>query len=229
MIVGSDERRFAWMDEGTTSFNENAAEAEFYPGVATEREDYEGYLMLAGSDFEDPIMRWSDYHSNPMAYTTASYGKPATNLWMLRALLGEDRFVDALQTFVSRWAYKHPLPWDLFHTFDDVTGEDLGWFWRTWYYETWTLDQAVADVRLVDGGTKIVVEDRGMAPMPARLTLTLANGEAVEAEIPVTVWLSGKRSAEIVVKTTSPVMRVEIDAAQAFPDTDRANNVWERT
>jgi hypothetical protein len=64
--------------------------------------------------------------------------------------------------------------------------------------------------------------------MPARLTLTLANGETVEAEIPVTEWLRGKRSAETVISTSSPVIRVEIDAAGAFPDTDRTNNWWER-
>jgi len=228
MIVGNDERRYAWMDEGTTSFNENAAEAEFFPGANTKAEDYEGYLMIAGSDFEGAIMQWSDFHSNPMAYSTASYGKPSTNLWMLRALLGEERFLEAFRTYLARWAYKHPLPWDMFHTFEDVTGEDLDWFWRTWYYETWTLDQAIADVRLVEGGTRIVVEDRGLAPMPARLTLTLADGGTIAAEIPVSEWLSGKRSAELVLQTPAPVVRVEIDAERAFPDTERANNVWER-
>ena len=33
MIVGVDERRHAWMDEGTTTFNENQARMEFFPGV----------------------------------------------------------------------------------------------------------------------------------------------------------------------------------------------------
>jgi hypothetical protein len=228
MIVGNDERRFAWMDEGTTSFNENMAEAEFFPGSRTHEEDYLGYFEIAGSDFEGEIMRWSDFHSNPLAYSPASYGKPATNLWMLRSLLGEERFAEALQAYLARWAYKHPLPWDMFHTFEDVTGEDLEWFWRTWYYETWTLDQAVADVRLVEGGTQVTVRDLGLAPMPARLTLTLADGQKIDAEIPVTEWLQGTRSAEVVIRTPAPVTRVEIDADRAFPDVNRANNVWER-
>ena len=36
------------------------------------------------------------------------------------------------------------------------------------------------------------------------------------------------RSAEVVIRTPAPVTRVEIDADRAFPDVNRANNVWER-
>ncbi|MBE0594161.1 MAG: M1 family metallopeptidase, partial [Gemmatimonadales bacterium] len=228
MIVGNDERRTAWMDEGTTSFNTSAAEDEFYPGRRWELENYDGYLSITRTDLEGPIMTWSDFHTNGMAYGIASYAKPATALWTLHGLLGEELFLKAYRTFIRRWAYKHPKPWDLFNTFNDVTGQDLDWYWRTWYYETWTLDQAVKEVRLVDGGTKIVIEDLGLAPMPVRLTLTKADGATVKAEIPVDIWLTGVKTAETVVKTDSPVVKVEIDAEQVFPDANRGNNVWER-
>jgi hypothetical protein len=228
MIVGNDERRNAWMDEGTTSFNTSAAEDEFYPGRRWELENYQGYLQITRTDLEGPIMTWSDFHTNPMAYGIASYAKPATILWTLHGLLGDSVFAAGYHAFVRRWAYKHPKPWDLFNTFNDVSGQDLDWFWRTWYYETWTLDQAVKDVALVSGGTKIVIEDLGLAPMPVRLTLTTSDGQTTKAELPVDVWLTGKRTAETVVKTASPVVKVEIDAEQVFPDTNRGNNVWER-
>jgi hypothetical protein len=228
MIVGNDERRRAWMDEGTTSFNTSAAENEFYPGRRWELGNYQGYLQITRTDLEGEIMRWSDFHYNGAAYGTASYAKPATLLWTLHGLLGEETFLEAYRTFISEWAYKHPKPWDLFNTFNRVSGQDLSWFWRPWYFETWTMDQAIRDVILESGGTKVVVEDRGLAPMPVRLTLTLANGNTMNAEIEVDRWLTGAREAEIVVKTDSPVTKVEIDAASVFPDTDRRNNVWER-
>jgi hypothetical protein len=228
MIVGTDERRRSWMDEGTTSFNTSAAENEFYPGRRWELENYQGYLQLAGTDLEGEIMRFSDYHTNGAAYGTASYSKPATLLWTLHGLLSEDTFLEAYRTYIQRWAYKHPKPWDLFNTFNDVTGQNLDWFWRTWYYETWTLDQAIEDVRLVDGGTRITIADRGLAPMPVRLTITTADGTIQREEVPVDIWLTGIRSTEIVVSTGSPIVRIEIDTEQVFPDTDRSNNVWER-
>ena len=228
MIVGVDERRHAWMDEGTTSFNTSAAENEFYPGQRWELGNYQGYLQITRTDLEGEIMRWSDFHYNGAAYGTASYAKPAALLWTLHGLLGEDTFLEAYRTYIREWAYKHPKPWDLFNTFDRVSGQNLDWFWRSWYFETWTLDQAIKNVMLEAGGTRIVVEDRGQAPMPVRLTLTTADGETVAAEISVDRWLTGAREADVVVKTTSPVVKVEIDSKQVFPDVNRQNNVWER-
>jgi len=229
MIVGTDERRTAWMDEGTTSFNTGAAEFEFYPGRRWDLGNYSGYIQTALSGLEGPMMRRSDFHYDGTAYGTASYSKPATMLWTLRGLLGEDVFRQAYHTYVRRWAFKHPKPWDFFNTFNDVSGQNLDWFWRTWYYETWTMDQAIADVRRESDRTTIVIEDRGLAPMPVRLTITTADGTTMKAEIPVERWLEGARRAETVVRTTSPVLRVEIDAERVFPDADRQNNVWERT
>jgi len=229
MIVGNDERRRAWMDEGTTSFNTSAGENEFYPGQRWELGNYQGYLQIAGTDYEGELMRWSDSHNPGPAYGVASYAKPATLLWTLRGLLGEETFRQAYHTYIRDWAYRHPKPWDFFNTFSRVSGQDLDWYWRTWYYETWTLDQRVKDVRLVPEGIRVVVEDLGLAPMPARLTLTTADGQTIKAEIGVDAWLAGAREADIVVRTTSPVIKVEIDAERVFPDTDRRNNVWERT
>ncbi|MCH7874838.1 MAG: M1 family metallopeptidase [Gemmatimonadetes bacterium] len=228
MIVGNDERRMAWMDEGTTSFNGGAASNEFFPGRRWDLGNYNGYMLITRTGLEGPIMRWSDHHYNRFAYGTASYSKPATLLWTLRGLLGEETFEEAYQAYVRRWAFKHPQPWDFFNTFNDVSGRTLDWFWRTWYYETWALDQGIAEVTTEGDSTRIVVVDLGRAPMPVRLTITTADGATMRAEIPVERWLEGARTAEIVVQTASRVVRVEIDAEQVFPDTDRDNNVWER-
>ena len=156
-----------------------------------------------------------------------SYQKPATVLVALRGLLGEDTFVEGFQKFMRDWAFKHPKPWDLFNTFNTVSGRDLSWFWRAWYYEDWTLDQAVADVVQEHTLATIVVDDLGWVPMPARLTITL-DGNVVEREIPAESWLHGETRVELSVPMRSPVVRVEIDAAGAFPDIDRTNNVWVR-
>jgi hypothetical protein len=79
-----------------------------------------------------------------------------------------------------------------------------------------------------DGSATIVIEDKGMAYMPARVTITRDNGETLEREIPVEYWLEGNRQAEIAVPRGSPVVKVEIDASGRFPDIDRGNNTWER-
>ena len=172
------------------------------------------------------MMRWTEYHY-PGHSGVASYQKPATVLWALRALVGDDRFLPAYRTFLADWRYKHPQPWDLFHSFATSLGEDLDWFWRTWYFETWTLDHAVAEVH--DGDTpSIVIHDLGLAPMPARVTIDLADGSTLHREVPVTRWLAGHRTATIALPEGSHVIRVAIDPDEAFPDVDRSNNEWAR-
>ncbi len=228
MIVATDEKRHSWMDEGMTTFKENQARNEFFPGINHDHPDRDQYLSVARAGLEGPIMRRSDYHYPGPAYGVASYPKPATLLATLRALLGEDAFVQAYRTFLSEWAFKHPKPHDMFHTFNRVSGRNLDWFWRSWYYETWVLDHAVAEVTPVRDGTRIIVEDRGRAILPARLTITRENGEQLRREVPAETWLSGATRAEVFVPGGSPVVRVEIDAAQEFPDVDRTNDVWIR-
>jgi hypothetical protein len=227
MIASTDERRYGWMDEGMTEYHEAQAHQDFFPGSDAEGGEREAYLALARTGAEGEMMRWSDFHYGWPQYRVATYSKPAAVFVALRGLLGEEAFYRAWEAFFERWAYRHPMPWDLFATFQDVSGEDLGWFWRTWFYETWVLDHAVGSVTSGPGGTTIVVEDRGDAPMPARLLIRHADGSVVRREVPVATWLAGARQATVTVPAAaSPVVRVEIDAERHFPDADRRNNVW---
>lgn len=227
MMVSSDERRYSWLDEGHTSFHTAEAYQDFFPGRTPHDRNLLGYLAIAGTDEETEMMRRAMYVPAE-SWVVTSYFKPATVLVALRGLLGEATFMEAHREFISRWTYRIPYPWDFFRTVEDVSGQDLEWFWRSWYYETWVLDQAVAAVEPVAGGTQIVVEDRGRVPMPVRLTVTRADGTRERLEIPVDVWLTGARRAETTVAPGSAVTRVEIDADRVFPDADRTNNVWPR-
>ena len=78
---------------------------------------------------------------------TADYDKPAVMLYVLRVVvLGAQRFDVAFREYVSRWAFKHPTPWDFFRTIENVSGENLGWFWKGWFLENFKLDQAIVSV-----------------------------------------------------------------------------------
>ena len=230
MIIGVDERRYGWMDEGTTDFNRNEAANEFYPTLINahlrEQQQYVSFVNRTG----DPeLLRWTDLQQ-PNLTTFATYTKPATLLHALRGLLGEETFMRGYQSYSRAWAFKHPKPWDFFNALNTAAGRNLDWFWTTWYKEAWTLDQAVGSAADSGGNTVITVEDRGTAPMPARLLITRQNGSTERREVPVETWLSGARSATVSVPSAgSPVMRVEIDPTSSFPDVDRSNNVWSRS
>ena len=226
MIVGSDEKRNMWQDEGLTSFNDWNGSVEFFPGISPATLMGTTYHRAARAGTELEVMRHGDHYMRDNARTVAAYDKPMVALHALRGLLGEELFMRAYREYGRRWTNRHPQPLDLFNTFNDVTGRDLSWFWRTWFYETWTLDQAIAGVQRSGDQLLVTVEDRGSAPMPARLVITRSDGTTDRTEIPVEVWLRGQSRAVHAVHGAGTVTRIEIDPEMVFPDLDRTNQSW---
>jgi hypothetical protein len=227
MQVGSDERRFAWQDEGLTRFNQAQGMQAFFRGFDREKISRDAYIAWAKTDSEVPLMRHGDeYPFGTPAYTIATYDKMATNLVALRGLLGPAAFQSSYRTYGLRWLYKHPTQYDFFNSFSALSGQDLSWFWRSWWYETWTLDQAIARVDTVAGALEVTIEDRGMAPMPVRLAITRTDGQVERQMLPVAAWLGGARRVVAHVSSASTVKSIEIDPEEFFPDVDRRNNRW---
>jgi aminopeptidase N len=144
----------------------------------------------------------------------------------LRDVLGEPTFHRAYREYGRRWTGRHPYPYDFFNTMSDVAGRDLSWFWTTWFYEGWPLDQAIASVEQRGDSTAITIEDRGLAPMPVELAITRAGGSVQRLTIPADVWLTGSRQYVVHVAASPAITRVVIDPDEHFPDIDRRNQVW---
>ncbi len=226
MVVASDEKSYGWMDEGLTSFNTNLGSQARYDDDAVWDTRRQGYYRIAGSQVEHEIMRHSDqFPLDSPARSIALYNKPSVALHALRGLFGEERFMEAYRTYAQRWRFKHPQPYDLFNTFEDVLGEDLDWFWTPLFFETWTLDHAVADIDRNLETLNVTIEDRGLTPMPTSVRVTYTDGRTVEQTIPVSTWLSGERAVTLTFEPGS-AERVEIDPEGVLPDVNRSNNVW---
>jgi hypothetical protein len=228
MIVGTNEKRYAWMDEGSANFIEGQSRMELWPGVDHHRVEARTYLGFAAARNEQPMMRHADWYEPGSGYGIAAYYKPAALMMALRDVMGAETWDEAYRTFISEWAYKHPTPWDFFATFERFAERDLDWLWTSFWYETWTLDHSVRDVSTtVSGQTTVLIEDVGLALYPAKVRIRTASGETIEREVPVEHWLAGNRTFAIDVGAQT-VTRVEIDPAGYAPDVDRANNLWPR-
>ena len=226
MLLSQNEKHYAWMDEGLTVYNTNDARSDFWDVDAWDP-DVQTYYGYAGTGSEVESMRHTDlYPYGSGARTVASYNKPALAMRALEWVLGADTFDRAYREYIRRWSFKHPYPYDLFNTFEDVAGQNLDWFWSSLLYETWTLDHAVSSVDERDDGVAVVVEDLGLTPMPALVEVTYDDGATASQVIPVDVWLAGERSTTL---TFPPgdVARVEIDPHAYLPDIDRTNNAWD--
>lgn len=148
MIINSDERQWAWMDEGLNTFMQYLSEQEFerdYPSGRGEAHKIVDY-MAGDKTKMSPIM------VNPeSAYQLGNnaYAKPATALNILReTIMGRELFDYAFKEYAKRWAFKQPYPADFFRTMEDASGVDLDWFWRGWFFTNDHVDLAISDVKV---------------------------------------------------------------------------------
>lgn len=227
MIVGSNERKFAWMDEGFNTFINGLSTKEFNKGEFANFSYFPG--DNASSVFTngmDPLMTAPDVLQQHNI-GVAEYDKPSIMLNALRdVVLGKERFDVAFREYIHRWAFKHPTPWDFFHTIENVSGEDLGWFWQAWVFNNWKLDQAVTRVNHVNNevdGAFITIENLGQMVMPVTVLIKESNGKEQRIDLPVEVWQRGKEWT-FRVKTTSRITEVILDPDKKLPDVNRKNN-----
>ena len=232
MMVGSNESRSPWMDEGLTQFDEAQGLRPLYGEprkggriADTEQGQRLLYTQVAIAGRDMPLMTRGDLFPSDL-YNIIVYDKTAQVLAALRGTIGEATFHRALREYGRRWVDRHPYPNDFFNTFDNVARQDLSWFWNTWFYNAWSLDQAISQVVQDGDSLAITIEDRGIAPMPVKLAVTRTDGTVERIDIPVYVWLKGARIYVTRVARGSDVTRVEIDPDGLYPDLNRTNQVW---
>ncbi|MGN6530655.1 MAG: M1 family metallopeptidase [Ginsengibacter sp.] len=239
MIVGSDERRYPWMDEGFNTFIDVYAADEFNHGEYAPKRDGE-YAPGKGNPADEiiPLLKDSaapsmmaradmltEKYRHPLVYF-----KPAFGLVMLREIvLGPDRFDYAFKKYIERWAYKHPSPDDFFRTMDNEAGESLSWFWKEWFYHNWQLDLAVQSVSYpgndAKNGVDITVANLQKMAMPFTLEIVFKDGSKETLQLPVETWMQSD-THKIHLPITQPVESVIIDPENKLPDSNRMNNVW---
>lgn len=222
MLVGSNEKRYAWQDEGFTSFWTTLCRDDFLDrrhGAQRDILDYARFVQRFG---DVSCMRHADTYGDD-SFGFASYDKPAAILHQLRAMLGEETFFAAFRRYAADWAWKHPYPHDFFRTFSDVAGRDLEPYFRTWFFETWQLDHAVGSVETQDGKTLVSIEDRGRAVHPAVVEVTYRDERKERQTVAADSWWTG---TQVVLAFGPDVVAVQIDPDTASLDCDRKNNSW---
>lgn len=232
MIVGSNERLHAWMDEGFNTFINNISEKDFNNGEYYQPKPLSSMAFFFNNDKMEPVMTAPD-NMKEMNLGFLAYYKPGAGLQMLREnILGEERFDKAFREYIKRWAFKHPAPDDFFRTMENVSGEDLSYFWRGWFQNKWKIDQAVKSVKYKNNdyksGSVIKLENIGQLPMPVKGEITFKDGSKQEFSLPVEVW---KRNSEwtFELPTNKEITSVKLDPKGTLPDADPSNNTFKFT
>ena len=172
-IVGNNEFEHAWIDEGLNTFS-TARTMEAAYGESFHWETYFDPPGLGtGGFFAVPFRdvrysravsgsRWSRYigsrayESDPQSTHTyryypgtasnVTYSKTAVWLYMLEKHLGWETLRQILSTFFERYKFHHPRPEDFFAVVDEVSGQDMAWFFDQVHRSSVTFDYAVQSV-----------------------------------------------------------------------------------
>jgi hypothetical protein len=238
MVVGFDERRDAWMDEGFNTFIDVYESDAFENGVYGPKRDQE-FAPGGGNPVDDilPLLRdpqapviLTNADMIPRKYShPVSYFKSALGLILLREqILGPERFDWAFRRFIRQWAYRHPSPSDFFRSMQSAGGEDLSWFWRGWYFNNWTLDLAVEDVKYVNGdprqGALVTIANLNPMVLPATVQIDFADGSRRRIRLPAETWLQQTHYTANL-DSRQPIVSVTVDPDHVLPDNDRTNNI----
>jgi hypothetical protein len=240
MLVGFNERRNAWMDEGINTFIDVYESDEFNHGEFAPKRDSE-YAPHGGNPVDEILPILADPDAPPIMSRAdtviekyrhpVTYFKTALGMVLLREeVLGPDRFDPAFRRFIAAWAFKHPTPADFFRAMESEGGEDLSWFWRGWFYNNWQLDLAVTGIRPFPAnaafkGSLVTVESLDKLILPVTLRVSFADGTSRDIRLPAETWIR-QASTNVPVVSNSPVVRAELDPGHRIPDRDRSNNVF---
>jgi hypothetical protein len=231
MVVGSDERRYAWMDEGFNTFINTFSEEGYWhrDDSATRQRERRLVIDIDQTPTAQPIMTPANRYKTSSNLLSLAYVKPSIVLLTLRhKVLGPEVFDSAFREYTRRWAFRHPQPADFFRTVEEVSGRDLSWFWRSFFYTSAALDQTVETVKQApDGSAEVGLANLGDAVMPVELELGFDDNTTELVKLPVEIWYGGNRYV-YQVKPGKVIVSARVNPDGTFPDAVTTNDGWKR-
>jgi aminopeptidase N len=242
-IVATNEPEHAWMDEGLTTFGTaRVIEAIDHPYRLVPR-FFGGFVPWVIDDVR--LSRATDgnrlntyrnaamgdapstptYRYWPGTATATTYDKTALWLHTLERHLGWPVLQRILATYVDRWQFRHPTPADFFAVANEVSGQDLTWFFDQVYRGSSVFDYGVQEVRRDAGAdgrsrTTVVVNRLGDATFPIDIVTTFEDGEQISER-----WDGVDRRVIYVYERASRASMVQVDPERVLLlDVNYTNN-----
>lgn len=246
MLLGTNESKYSWMDEGFTTYASGEVNRQLFPS----RQDphagsYNAYRRLVESGQEEPMTTHSDHYNTNRAYSSAAYSKGAVFLHQLSYVIGQEVFDRGMKRYFNEWIFKHPNPTDLKRIMEKESGLELDWYFEDWVGTTRTIDYGIKEVVPQGERTNIVLESLGKMPMPLDVVVSYADGTQETFYIPLEIMrgekkesISGKRTVLsdwpwvypeygfTISRPVNTIRRVVIDPSFRIADVNPENNVY---
>ena len=268
MMLGTNESMYGWMDEGFTEFATNHVTKFYNDKVRRPRAtagndtkginyldsvdasmpklhggDYNSYLFLAKSNFEEPLTTHADHFNTNTGYSISAYSKGCVFVSQLGYIVGDKVRDKIMLEYYKRWRFKHPNANDFVQVAQDVSGIQLDWYKEYWTHTTKKIDYAIDSLWEENNVTKLRIRRIGQLPMPIDIVLTKKDGSKEYHTIPLNLMFGAKKEDEgikpivheewrwthptFVIETKTALrdfIKVEIDPTQRMADVDRRNN-----
>jgi Peptidase family M1 domain len=243
-MVATNEFEDAWLDEGINSYTEVKIMDSLYgrqtsmldfAGATAGEDDVERLQYLAVAD-DDPMTRKGWRYLNGNAYAGVTYGKTATVLLTLEKVIGEETLRNALHTYFMRYRFTHPTREDFLKTVEQVSGQNLRWYFDQAVYGTQVMDYEVIAVHSTradwysakdkpsENNTvyhdSLVVHRKGDFVFPVDVLVKFDNGETARER-----WDGRDRWVRYQYDKKAKIASAQVDAAYAAGlDKDFFNN-----
>lgn len=221
--MGTNETKYAWMDEGWATIGEWVISSVIDPDV-TDTFAIGDYEHIAGTDNDLPDMTPSIYLTGK-AYESDSYPKPGLGYLYVRDMLGDSVFTKALHYYISQWHGKHPMPYDFFNCMNTGSGENLDWFWKRWFFDSGVPDLAISSVKKIQNQYTVIITSIGSKPVPVDLTIYYTSGDTSHIHRSVACWKDGNKTVAIRFRPKRRLKKIEL-GNDYDADTDKRNNRW---
>lgn len=220
-FMGTNEKKYAWMDEGWAALWPHVLVDSIFPEYRYLERTVGGFEESAGNEMDIPPMVPNQLlAANYSSLRLASYVRPAMAYYFLENVLGTGTFTYALQTYMNLWKGLHPLPTDFFRAFELASNQDLYWFFKPWFYDNAYPDLAI---RKITTDRKIVIENIGGLPLPVYLEIHFTDGSQQSMILPATVWNKNDKSILIESPADKSIQRVQL-GNKLIPDVNRKDN-----
>jgi hypothetical protein len=247
-ILGTNESKYEWMDEGFCSYAQYEVLNYLYDKNVLNPllRQYKSYYRLANSEFQEPLSTHSDFYNLNYVYGVNAYSKGSVFLNQLGYIIGSEKLKSGMKKYFNQWKFKHPTPTDFKKVMEYESNLELDWYFEQFIETVNTVDYSIFSVTEIGNKTKILIQRIGRVPMPLDISVTSSKSKITWYNIPLRI-MRGSKEKDIIgenFKVISPwpwvynfyefiidlpleeVQKIEIDASTRMADINRSNNIW---
>jgi hypothetical protein len=220
-ILASNEREYAWMDEGFNSYVESRYSDKYYPN-SKEITPNLVYLTQARRAM-DQASNTPSQNLSSINYFLGAYAKPTMVLRYLEEYLGVEKMDRILNKYYEEWKFKHPYPEDLRRIFEKESKEKLSWIFDDLLFSNKKLDYSISKTERKNGKLCLTIKNKGEIAAPFSISSLDKNNSILN-----TIWFDAIQTGKdsIICLEINNVAKCRLDASGEMPEMALNNNEY---